>query len=787
MRLLYCFGKFGKLNTEIDDYVSINFSREYEFCHNWNKCFKDNRSETLELTISTTDRFLPHDFWGDRGIVYNCTAFVGENGSGKTTILQNIITFLLCCNEELRHGEWLIAFQDNKKIYSIAHYGDRLLYPDKTIDREAVTSGNIFCEKITYHATYGIAEELEDVNKANKELSNAIEATRVAYFANTFSKNDMLEYVSRFYNVEVSQKRYDLCVKNYSLTKRVFDAVDSNDSQNTNVQSGLFWNRKYRDEVQFVFSDKAEAMRNNLKEIRDFKIPLPQSLSITFIRPFYSPLNKDLVYIYNNVLEKYFEYISSINSRKHSKQSIGGPIEESPTFYIALHALLRYAVLLNSTTSADFKNDLDNIINDFKSNQITDNKPVETQEQLLSKVCESLLNRIALSTDSDIVKKNLEIIKSSINRTYDFCKFLYKSEIVLKLDFTWCDESTSNPSFDYSSIRKKEIVASSNKGIFSLKASTANLKDSSDILVEFINMYNATLSYLKEDYLLFDWGLSSGEDNVLDMLASLNKLQCDPANNNIHTIQIFLDEADIGYHPEWQRLWFYIFPRMVEELFNGTNVTDIQFFIATHSPLLLGDLPSKCVNYLERKNDGKLRITERLDDDGVEMETFGQNLYTILRNGFFLKNGTIGEIAIKKSEEIADAFRLLRKLKKDIDIEPNDEQEIKGDLEKIKELNEKAIIALQKDSIEFDRSKNEKTIKSKSNESIQIECGAYLYYLENLISIYSGFIRERLMNEFMDLKRLLYHKDERTREIKAIDVEIKRLEEMKKKWKQCHD
>lgn len=141
----------------------------------------------------------------------------------------------------------------------------------------------------------------------------------------------------------------------------------------------------------------------------------------------------------------------------------------------------------------------------------------------------------------------------------------------------------------------------------------------------------------------------------------------------------------------------------------------------------------------------------------------------------------------KKSEEIADAFRLLRKLKKDIDIEPNDEQEIEGDLEKIKELNEKAIIALKKDSIEFDRSKNEKTIKSKANKSIHIECGAYLYYLENLISLYSGFIRERLMNEFMDIKRLLYHKDERTREIKAIDDEIKRLEEMKKKWKQCHD
>jgi len=114
MRLLYYYGTIEKLAGDLSDYVSINFSREFEFKHDRNNFFKTKRDDfllfednengfietaddnkELRLTILRSKVFLPHNFWTEKGVVYNCTVFVGENGSGKTTILQNVLYSIL--------------------------------------------------------------------------------------------------------------------------------------------------------------------------------------------------------------------------------------------------------------------------------------------------------------------------------------------------------------------------------------------------------------------------------------------------------------------------------------------------------------------------------------------------------------------------------------------------------------------------------------------------------------------------------------------------------------------
>lgn len=120
----------------------------------------------------------------------------------------------------------------------------------------------------------------------------------------------------------------------------------------------------------------------------------------------------------------------------------------------------------------------------------------------------------------------------------------------------------------------------------------------------------------------FEWtGVSSGEFALLNLFGRINSIKNKLSKKNI----IFLiDEVDIGLHQEWQRLWMYVAPYFFKKLL-GNN---IQLIITTHSPIVLSDF---------RKIDVFL-----IGEHTLEKETFGQNIYTLMMEGLFLKN-TIGE------------------------------------------------------------------------------------------------------------------------------------------------
>lgn len=107
---------------------------------------------------------------------------------------------------------------------------------------------------------------------------------------------------------------------------------------------------------------------------------------------------------------------------------------------------------------------------------------------------------------------------------------------------------------------------------------------------------------------------------------------------------MFMDEADLTYHPEWQRRFVSILTAFIQEIYPKECCREVQIILSTHSPLLLGDMPSRNVIYL--KKDEKTGITQT--DGRGRIETFGQNIHLILRDSFFLSDGTIGEFAGKR-------------------------------------------------------------------------------------------------------------------------------------------
>lgn len=176
---------------------------------------------------------------------------------------------------------------------------------------------------------------------------------------------------------------------------------------------------------------------------------------------------------------------------------------------------------------------------------------------------------------------------------------------------------------------------------------------------EFLDKYRAICG--QNYFLTFSSGLSSGEQNLLRMLTQFRYLIEGPAykgdngrkegvfnrtfddskENQLQrcdTLFIFLDEADLTYHPEWQRRFISILNAVLPEMFNK-YIKDIQIVLTTHSPLMLGDLPEASTIFLNRAANGLFQC-----DTSMHMGTFGMDLYSILKDGFFMKDA-IGEFA----------------------------------------------------------------------------------------------------------------------------------------------
>ncbi len=104
---------------------------------------------------------------------------------------------------------------------------------------------------------------------------------------------------------------------------------------------------------------------------------------------------------------------------------------------------------------------------------------------------------------------------------------------------------------------------------------------------------------------------------------------------------ILLDEPDLGYHPEWSRNLISVLISLLSQLFNDKN---IQIILTSHSPFVAADLPRENIILLGTKND-KCIVSDR------KINTFGENIHSLYKNGFFMTS-TIGEFAKSKIEEV---------------------------------------------------------------------------------------------------------------------------------------
>ncbi len=119
----------------------------------------------------------------------------------------------------------------------------------------------------------------------------------------------------------------------------------------------------------------------------------------------------------------------------------------------------------------------------------------------------------------------------------------------------------------------------------------------------------------------FEWnGLSSGELALINLFGRLNSIKKKVKKN----VVLLLDEVDLGLHPEWQRKWVNNVLPIIGKIMENQNGS-VRVVITTHSPIILSDLMRDDIIYLP------------LDDSTKNTRTFGQNIYTLFKNSFFLE------------------------------------------------------------------------------------------------------------------------------------------------------
>lgn len=154
----------------------------------------------------------------------------------------------------------------------------------------------------------------------------------------------------------------------------------------------------------------------------------------------------------------------------------------------------------------------------------------------------------------------------------------------------------------------------------------------------------------EEDFLQFSFTptLSSGEMAFLGLWGRLYQFfnpkedTQAPHRNAI----VYLDESETALHPEWQRklVWYTIW--FIENLTKDVNV---HLIYATHSPILLSDIPINNVHFLKGARDRKFLQKEEL---ARMHNTFAANIFDLYRLSFFMQEGTIGKFAYEKVNEL---------------------------------------------------------------------------------------------------------------------------------------
>lgn len=286
-------------------------------------------------------------------------------------------------------------------------------------------------------------------------------------------------------------------------------------------------------------------------------------------------------------------------------------------------------------------------------------------------------------------------------------------------------------------VEQKVVIINENGKGFKIMIQKENILSYRELI---LGAYNESQEVFTQnfDFLDLDWyDMSSGEKAMLNLLSRFYS-----ARELIGTVEhllILIDEGETYFHPEWQREYIYLLLEALSTVFPENN---IQVIFTSNSPLVISDLPRENIVFLESVK-GLCCVRK----NSAFRETFGANIHTLLSDSFFMKNDLIGKFA---REKIDYSIGLLNSndesFKRDVRRNKIDLKKLKKEISVIgEELIRNKLLDMYTRKVGR-LGLNEGVVKVKSNEAIDFQqmtnedLQSFKKHIENVI-------REREFND----------------------------------------
>jgi predicted ATPase len=595
------------LFTWIEDYRNIknqgiNFSAEFNIVFD---------KQTNVLSVTKRQNYIP-SFFGEK--ISNISVIVGENGTGKSSIL-NI-------------GQATFYLGRNKDNYFLVCTSEEL---SSKIQLSQDCPINIAKHHLLKHENFLIIQY-------SNFIDSFIEDTSGHFIPITclidLSTNKLARQFVDFTYTDIQDTSI------YSNSNPIFKHVHMHISE-INEQMNFLLKKENRDFFKFNTPEKL-ILSFNL----NYELKLLEKAAYGE-NPWYSETNT----VYENILNTFLNY--------HLNESCYHTLIEDgwKNVYYDLkisnkeYALfvLRWSIFLSSIRA--FSNPYNELIK-FEEwfNLIPSWEKAPIENWFVTFFENTFINHIS----NEGRKPVIVWAKNALLFISQFESFLQNDSIKFNLNKKLFESGIESKSYGNNVEIEIDIERVENKSlIFDL------------IVTEYQNKISS-IFWSRENFpfLTFSWrGVSSGEIAMLRLFSRFNTLRetirarKEIASNFYTKSQIthllfLIDEGEIGLHPTWQQQFLSKLIENIPPMFEGLGVKSIQLILTTHSPFILSDVPNNHVIFLEKDNDGNCVVNKNPLQD--KKMTFGANIHSLLSDGFFMKEGLMGDFAKKKINELID-------------------------------------------------------------------------------------------------------------------------------------
>ncbi|MES2726782.1 MAG: AAA family ATPase [Bacteroidota bacterium] len=569
---------------------------------------------------------IPIDFFNiSNDTITSISALVGANGTGKSTVLEFISSFLTIhrpLGGFIVTSDQVINKSDNTIKLSKKWTGGKL----EILNR---------LDLINNHRKESVYNKLEDNEDTKNDrlglkiLGNIVNDTRVIYYTGEAN----LQHTNRVY-----QTLWSLAdeFENSHFSDISDIAMMSRDQESKRSNKAI-----YSGENPILTYRSGESQRFIDLMLSDFKNLIPFSLD-----------SLSIVFSFNDIDTKFFESYDEMA-------------------FSAIMSLLK--IIMKNTKDLDSSNtiqlieEIENLgiggyfqskLFNFEKNNANESLKIHLYHHLLLRhVREQLMETMGELTEKNKLNRFVELL-TEIEKSFTGNGTYFEQIVNYFKSTKFAHNQTGSLSLKAVDIFYNDLIK---LNLWEYEKFTVGLSKPINIkdLLSALNTFNKD-SELKYDVIsIFDLdirGLSTGEKQFLK---TFSRFVTYNLNNKHYRADkhfiILIDEFEIGFHPLWQRKFLNTWISFLEKFINQLpeNKIKVQIILTSHSPFIVSDLPKQCINFLSKKEGEKYSKVENLNE---HHDTFGANIHELFSDSFFLTGALMGDFAKAKIDKIFESL-----------------------------------------------------------------------------------------------------------------------------------